>query len=112
MSNKTGIIEVMIAAGFASLFTAGAFGAFGAIIHYLYLIVKEEEDSYQFTRMATFAIMGFGVGIFANELIQVTFNQTLPGAVLVSGFLFLKILDFLSDSGFEQILNKFGFKKK
>jgi len=109
---KTGLTEILLAAGIVSLFTAGAFGAFGAIIHYLYLVVKEEEPHYRFSRMFAFAVMGFGVGIFANELIQATLGQTLPGAVLVSGFLFLKILDFLSDSGFEQILNKFGFKKK
>ena len=44
MQNKTYLTEIVTALGIMSLLSAGVFGAFGAIVHYLYLVVKEIEE--------------------------------------------------------------------
>ena len=110
MKEPTYITELIIGLGIMSILTAGMFGAFGAVVHYLYLVVKETEE-YRLSRMFSFTIMGFFVGLVVNELLIETTGKTLPGIVLISGFLFLKILEFFDESGMEYILRKLGFKK-
>lgn len=108
---KTGITEIIIAMGIVSLLSAGAFGAFGAIAHYLYLIVKSEEQ-YRMSKMLLFAILGFFVAVVVNEFTEWAFNESYPGLLLVSGFLFWRILDFISESGLGILLNKLNIKKE
>lgn len=102
---------MMIATGMLSILSAGAFGAFGAIVHYLYLIVKT-DIKYSISKMCLFAILGFFVGLVVNELLLETFGRTYTGVILISGFLFMKILDFISDSGLNILLRNVNIKKQ
>lgn len=111
MANKTWITEAMIATGILSILSAGAFGAFGAIVHYLYLIVKSELK-YSASKMFLFAILGFFVGVVVNELLLETFGKTYTGILLISGFLFMKILDLLSEDGLNILLRRVNIKKE
>lgn len=97
--------------GVLSIISAGAFGAFGAIAHYLYLIVKSEEE-YRMSKMVLFAILGFFVAVVVNEFTMWAFNEHYPGLLLVSGFLFWRILDFIAESGLGILLDKLNVKKK
>ena len=100
----------MIALGIASLLSAGLFGAFGAIVHYLFLIVKD-EDEYSAAKLFNFVIMGSFVGIVTNEFTVYYFGESYPGLILVSGFLFLKVLEFFNTSMFDVLLERFGYNK-
>lgn len=109
MNNRPNITEFIIATGFLSLFTAGAFGAFGAIVHYLFVTVQQNER-YSFTSMFIYSVMGFFVGMVVASLMLETVNQVYPGIVLISGFLFLKILSFIDERGMNIIIDR--LKKK
>jgi len=111
MDNKTYITEAMIATGLLSVLSAGAFGAFGAIVHYLYLIVKT-DIKYSSSKMFLFAVLGFFVGVVMNELLLETFHRTYTGVILISGFLFMKILDLLSEDGLNILLRRVNIKKE
>lgn len=89
--------SIMISSAFLSLLSAGVFGSFGAIVQYLYLVIKEDVQ-YSFTGLFQYAVMGFFVGMVANELMLLFFTESFPGVVLVSGFIFMKILDFFQGS--------------
>lgn len=108
--SKSTITSIVMTTSLLSLITAGAFGAFGAIVHYLYFVVKETE-TYRVSRLLSFVVMGFFVGVVVNELTQEILGKTLPGLVLVSGFLFLKILEFFDKSGLDLILKRLNIKK-
>lgn len=110
MKTQTYINEIVVALGLISILSAGVFGAFGAVVHYLYLVIKEEEV-YKLSRMFSFIVMGFFVGAVVNELTMEILGKSLPGLVLISGFLFLKILQFFDESGLDFIINKLGLKK-
>lgn len=102
--------QVIVTLGIASILSAGLFGAFGAVVHYLFLIVKEKEI-YNKTRLFAFIVMGAFVGIVVNEFTEWKFHDSYPGLVLVSGFLFLKILEFFDKSGLDLILKRLNIKK-
>lgn len=102
--------QTIVALGLASVLSAGVFGAFGAIVHYLFLIVKEKEQYYT-ARLVAFIIMGSFVGIITNEFTEWKFGESYPGLILVSGFLFLKILEFFNASGLDLVLQKLGYNK-
>ena len=108
---KTGITEIMITTSILSLFSAGAFGSFGALVHYLYTIVKDDGE-YNFKTMLVFVIMGFFVSILVGSLMYDFFGRSYEGLLLLSGFLVLKILDFLNDSGLNIVLKKVGMEYK
>ena len=110
MQNKTYLTEIVTALGIMSLLSAGVFGAFGAIVHYLYLVVKEIEE-YRVSRIFSFIVMGGFVGIVVHEFTTEVFGASYPGLVLVSGFLFLKILEFFDKSGLDLILKRLSIKK-
>lgn len=109
MKTKTYITELVLASGILSLFSVGMFGAFGAMVHYLYTIVKDEKQ-YRFATMMVFVIMGFFVALVTDAFTQEVFGKTYGGILLLSGFLVLKILDFLDTSGLNLLLNKAGLK--
>jgi nitrate reductase NapE component len=47
------LVEFLIVTGILSLVSVGMFGAFGAIVHYLYTVVKNEGSEFKFGAMAT-----------------------------------------------------------
>lgn len=55
--------------------------------------------------------MGGFVGIVVHEFTTEVFGASYPGLVLVSGFLFLKILEFFDKSGLDLILKRLSIKK-
>lgn len=105
MRTKTYLTEIIVATGFLSVISAGAFGAFGAIVHFLYLIAKEVED-FSVSRLFIFSIMGFFVGIVADQIMLMSIGQSYPGIILISGFLFLKILELIDNSGLSYLTDK------
>ena len=106
---KDTLSSIIYSTAFLSLFSAGAFGTFGAVVQYLYLVVKGTEE-YSTRKLLLFCVMGFFVGVVTNELIHVFTGQTYPGIVLVSGFIFMKVLDFLDGSKLQD-LAQFIIKK-
>ena len=67
---KAGIFtETMILTSLITMFHSGGFGAFGALVHYLYLIVKDEGE-FSYKTMFIFMIMGFFVAFLAELLMQ------------------------------------------
>lgn len=110
MKDNAHLTEIITALGIMSIISAGVFGAFGAIVHYLYLVVKEVEE-YKLSRITAFIIMGCFVGVLVQEFSTEVLGKSYPGLVLISGFLFLKILEFFDRSGLEILLKKFGVKK-
>ena len=109
MKANTHIVEIMLLNSLLSIFTAGAFGAFGAIVHYLYTLVKEDAQ-YSLRTMLVFMIMGFFVSLLVNSILMDMFGRTYEGALLLSGFLVLRILDFLDDNGLSIGLQRLGIK--
>lgn len=109
MKTKTYITELVIASGLLSLLSVGMFGAFGAVVHYLYTVVREESE-YRFVDMFLFIILGFFVALVVDFFTQETFGRTYEGVLLLSGFLVLRILDFLDNSGLTILLNRAGIK--
>lgn len=95
----------IISAAAATLFIAGGFGMFGAIIQYLYHIIKT-NGNYNTLMMFQYALMGFFVGILSAELMGQFLGEVYTGVVLVSGFVFMKILDFLEASKIQDLLKK------
>ena len=80
-----GLTETIIAASLLSVMSAGVFGAFGAMVHYLYLVVKEQVD-YATVQLVAFVIMGFFVGVVVDQLTISMFGESYPGIVLISGY--------------------------
>lgn len=111
MTDSMALTNTIISLGIASMLSAGLFGAFGAIVHYLFLIVKEKE-SFTKEKLFFFVIMGSFVGVVVNEATIALLQDSYPGLVLASGFLFLKILEFLNANGIEIALNKIGYNKE
>jgi len=103
--------EIFIATGILSFIISGALGAFGAIVHYLFMLVADRDLVYSPTILLRFTIMGAFVGIVSQQVMEVVFGQIYPGGILVSGFLFLKILEFINASGLDLILKRGGIKK-
>lgn len=110
MKTNLHLTEIVTTLGIISILSAGVFGAFGAIVHYLYLVIKEVEE-YKLSRLTAFIVMGCFVGIVVHELTFELLGKTYPGLILISGFLFLKILEFVDTSGIEIGLKKLGIKK-
>ena len=104
-----GFTEAAIATGLVSVFSSGAFGAFGAMVHYLYLIVKDEMV-YSTAKMIAFLVMGFFVGVVIDQLTISFLGESYPGVILISGFLFLRILEFVDSSGFDLIIKRLKIK--
>lgn len=102
-----GIQETAIITTVLSLVTAGAFGSFGAMIHYLYLVVKGEHQ-YSFKNMLIYMILGLFVGILADYIMRDFFGVSYEGVVLISGFLTIKVLDFLNANGLQILVKKAG----
>lgn len=94
---KSAFTSIILSSTVLSLVSAGAFGSFGAMVQYLYYVVKTQEP-YSNSRLFAYALMGFFVGMLANELAFMLLGSTYPGIVLISGFIFMKILDFLDGS--------------
>jgi hypothetical protein len=97
--------------GIVSLFSAGAFGAFGALVYYLYISATQDENPYN-GKLFSFVVMGFFVGTVADILMNELLGRSYAGVVLISGFLFLRVLGvFSSDKFAEFVLKKIGIKK-
>lgn len=90
-----------------SVFTSGVFGAFGAVVHYLYLIVKGEHV-YESKALLIYAFLGFFVGFIAEQMMLSLLGKVLPGVILICGFLTIKILDFLNANGLRILIKKAG----
>lgn len=95
--------EYVLALGVISVFASGVFGSFGAIVQYLYLTVKGEKE-YSRNMLFIYSILGFFVGLLADLVMKDFLGQTYAGIVLLSGFLVIKILDFLDTKGLGIIL--------
>ena len=98
MSGKATFTNIVIATGLLSILSVGMFGAFGALVHYLYTIVKT-EGNYSLKMMIWFMIFGFFVALMTHFLMVDFFGRSYEGVLLLSGFLVLRILDFLDESG-------------
>ena len=110
MTTKATFTSTVIATGVLSLLSVGMFGAFGAIVHYLYTIVKDEDASYNFSSMLIFSVLGFFVALLVNFMLIDFFGRTYEGLLLLSGFLVLRILEFLDVSGLGIVLKRVGIK--
>jgi hypothetical protein len=104
------LVEFLIVTGVLSLVSVGMFGAFGAIVHYLYTVVKNEGSEFKFGAMATFALMGFFVALLINSLLIDFTGRSYEGLLLLSGFLVIRILEFLDQSGLMIALSRVGIK--
>jgi hypothetical protein len=60
--------------------------------------------------MFLFAILGLFVALLVDSLTQEVWGETYEGLLLLSGFLVLRILDFLDASGLNILLDKAGIK--
>ena len=109
IQKQTYITEVVVTAGILSIFSVGLFGAFGAMVHYLYKIVRE-ENKYKFKTLLVFAILGFFVALLVNSLMVDFFGQSYEGLLLLSGFLVMRILEFLDVKGLGIVLKRVGIK--
>lgn len=101
--------KIILATGVLSMLSAGAFGAFGALVHYLYTIVKT-EGNYSTKMLLWFMVFGFFVALMTSFIMQDLFGRTYDGVLLLSGFLVIKILDFLDVNGLGLLLKKVGIK--
>jgi len=101
--------ETVIIASILTFFSVGFFGAFGALVHYLFTVVKN-NSKFSFGTMLIFFILGFFIAILANSLMLDFWGKSYEGLLLLSGFLVFKILDFLDVSGLSIILKKAGIK--
>lgn len=110
---KVAPTEVLIyLTGVASVVLPGAFGAFGAIVYYLYISATQQVNPYE-GKLFSFTIMGFFVGTFVDMLMTEFLDKSYLGLVLISGFLFLRILALVSSDKFaEWVLVKVGVKDK
>lgn len=66
--------------GIGALVVPALFGGFGAIVHYLYTIVKEDDVKYSHGMLLTFFIFGTFVAILAHLLMLDFFGQSYEGA--------------------------------
>lgn len=103
--DKLNINSVAVSTALISVASAGAMGAFGGMVQYLYLVVNEQSE-YKTSHMLSYMILGFFVGMVAHELMILFIGQSYPGVVLVSGFIFMKILDFFQGSTLGDLANK------
>lgn len=108
MNNK-GFIELFIASGILSVFMVGMFGSFGALTHYLYTLVKNNAE-FNYQTMLVFFILGFFVAITLDTLMIDLWGTSYDGVLLLSGFLVIRILDFLDASGLGLLLKRLGVK--
>lgn len=111
MVKSTGITELVIASGVLSILSVGFFGAFGAMVHYLYTTVRSDA-TYSFKQMLVYFIMGFFVALLVNALLHDFFGRSYEGLLLLSGFLVLRILEFLDVSGLGIVLKRVGINIK
>jgi len=111
MIRTTGITELVIITGIFSIFSIGLFGAFGAMVHYLYKVVKEESE-YRFMSLLMFFILGFFIAILVDSLSMDFFGVSYEGILLLSGFLVMRILEFLDIKGLGIVLKRVGIKDK
>ena len=109
MSIKNTPLDLLLAAGFLSVFSVGMFGAFGAIAHYLYTLVRKGAQ-YSTSKMLIIFVLGFFVGVLVNAITLDTWGKSWDGVILLSGFLVLRILDFLDANGLGIILKRLGIK--
>ena len=103
------VTEVVVTVSLLSFLTAGAFGAFGALIHYLYTIVKT-EGNYSTKMLIWFMLFGFFVALMLNYAMIDLFGRSYDGILLLSGFLVIRILDFLDANGLGLLLRRVGIK--
>ena len=112
MTGKMTFTQFVIATGLGTLLVPALFGGFGSIVHYLYTIVKEDDVKYSHGMLITFFIFGVFVAILAHFLMMDFFGTSYEGVLLLSGFLVLRILDFLDVSGLDIVLRRVGVKKE
>lgn len=105
--DKVSLTQVVLTSTFLSFFSAGSFGSFGAIVQYLYLVVKGQH-TYHIVGLIQYAVMGFFVGMVVHEMLLWFTGENVPGAVLISGFIFMKILDFFNTSKLSDIIKIFS----
>ena len=111
MTKEATFTKIVLATGLISILSVGAFGAFGALVHYLYTIVKT-EGNYSTQMLLWFMIFGFFVAIMLNYLMIDVFGRSYDGVLLLSGFLVIRILDFIDDNGLGILLQRIGIKEK
>ena len=98
MDNKLNFTTLIISSGLLTLLVPGFFGSFGALVQYLYSVVKE-DNSYSKGLLLNYVVMGFFVGLIAHYSMEIFLDESYPGVILISGFVFMKILDFLDGAG-------------
>jgi H+/Cl- antiporter ClcA len=103
MDNKISFTTLVISSGLLTLLVPGFFGSFGALVQYLYSVVKE-DNSYSVRTLLDFCVMGFFVGLITHYSMEIFFSESYPGVVLISGFIFMKILDFLDGAGLVDLI--------
>tara|TARA_R100001086_G_C11848217_1_gene261031 strand:- start:19621 stop:19947 length:327 start_codon:yes stop_codon:yes gene_type:complete len=93
---KVTLNSILLSTAFVAIFSAGALGSFGAIVQYLYQVINEEIE-YKLSFIISYILMGFFTGVLAYELMLGFLGESYPGIVLISGFIFMKILAFLQE---------------
>lgn len=88
----------------------GAYGALGSMVYFLYNIVRTGEK-YSHMMLLFHMLIGLFVGILVHAVMMDTFGTSYSGVVLISGFISLKILNFIETNALSIIIDKFSPRK-
>lgn len=88
-----------------ALIMGGMYSTFGAVVHYLYQVVKDDKNDFSFPLFIVNGIFGFFIGQLVGSFLPDPFVYK-DGILLISGFLVYQILDMLEDSGLNFLMKK------
>lgn len=108
---KDEFTQAILTTSALSIFIAGAFGSFGSMSYYLYLVVKGRHQ-YSFATMIIYMVLGLCVGFTADRLMIEYWEHSYHGLILLSGILSIKIFDFLDINGLNLLAQKTGLPVK
>lgn len=88
-----------------ALLIPGVYGTFGALVHYLYGLVRDENKKFRFGLFIVNGILGFFIGQVVGSFIPPDFVYR-DGTLLLAGFLVFQILAFIEARGLGIALNR------
>lgn len=87
-----------------SFIAGGLYGTFGAVVHYLYELVKDGNQKFSFRRFFLNGVLGFFIGQLVGGFLPGDFAYR-DGTLLLAGFLVYQLLDLIERKGLETLLN-------
>lgn len=93
----------------AGVIASGAYGLFGATVHYLYLIATKREPKFRLGIFLLNGLFGFYIGVVIGNFVPDSIDQsTRDGTIMVAGFLVYQVFDYVEERGIEKIKKRLG----